>query len=1107
MRHLLGTLFIFVLLAASLSAQTFRGAINGTVTDPSGAVVTGASVRATNTGTGVTLNAVTTSSGEFSFQDLPLGTYKISVTASGFQPADFDNVSVTAGSAYTLPVKMRVGSSTTAVEVSAAALTLDTTSSSQDNTLPTETVQDVPMNGRDFTQLIAVQPGYSGYSVGGFGSLNGTRANQMNWQIDGVDNNDFWHNIPAVNQGGVSGIAGVVMPLDAIDEFASQSASAAEGGRNAGGIVNVVLKSGTNQIHGSAYYYNRNTSLGAATPFFDPAALQAAGLPSGKPPLRNENYGFSLGGPIVKDKTFWFITFEKQKYTIGLSGLNTEPSQPYFAEAAAILANTGNVYGSYAPVAQSTISQQMEANFWPSYISNLPAQTGNYFATNPSTGYSYNGVIKFDHNFTEKHHLSARWFGGQGSQTAPLGGSAALATASSNLSYYFEKAPLHVYNYAVTFNSALTPRMTNQILFGVNYFNQVFSDANNTFDTHSYGLYLSPDATIHGQPILGAPNVIISGFEQVGITPPEGRNDITGMLSDIVSYNFGKHQMRFGGEFRQGRVDEFYFRHSLGKFTFDGTQGPWASGAATCNAACLALDPNAVALADFLAGDVSQSSITVGNAERAVLVNGFNFFGQDTWQAAPRLTVNLGLRWDYFGPLHDGKKDLAVFIPGQGLVVQGSGINSIFPPDHKAVAPRLGFAYQPGASKDTVIRGSFGMHYDQINMNPFLDFRPPNNADGLEDNPAGISPVSVYALNNYTWQPNTYIFPGVQTCPTLNCLAQTTQAFDVFSVNQHFRTPYFLEYSLNIQEGLGNVAVWQVGYVGTQGRRLSIMQDINSDGHLDSQYPNIGAVNQLSSIGTSNYNALQTTLRLRSWHGVNASFAYTWGHTLDEISEYRGALADSATNLSIDYGNGDFDTRNNFSGVLTWDIPGSSHGPKWLSHGWAVNSLFTFHSGQPTDEVLLGLSRIGDPFAGVSHSFQKDVNGFTGEQWWNPASFCSPGVGSCPTGPFNGGNLARNQFAGPPFRDLDLSVTKNISITERVKAQFRVEMFNLFNYKNLASGVGAVGTSCNPNATTGVCQPGNGFGQVTDTIGDFNGAPGIGPGEAFNTQLALKIIF
>ena len=197
----------------------------------------GAKVTAVHQATQSRTETTTNADGNFVFPSLQAGLYTVSVEAKGFRTAVVDKVEVTAGGAYTLPVKLTTGAAgTTVVEVSAAALTLDTTTAAQDNILTTEAVQDVPMNGRDFTQFAAVQPGYGGYSVGGFGSLNGTRANQMNWQIDGVDNNDFWHNIPAVNQGGVSGIAGTIMPLDAIDEFAAQTQSNAEGGRNAGGI-------------------------------------------------------------------------------------------------------------------------------------------------------------------------------------------------------------------------------------------------------------------------------------------------------------------------------------------------------------------------------------------------------------------------------------------------------------------------------------------------------------------------------------------------------------------------------------------------------------------------------------------------------------------------------------------------------------------------------------------------------------------------------------------------------------------------------------------------------------------------------------------------------
>jgi len=262
------TAILLALIALVGHAQTFRGAITGSVTDPSGAVIPNAQVKATESSTGIDHSTISTSDGQFSFQDLSLGFYKVTVTAAGFPPYTVDKVEVVAGTIYNLPIKLSMQQQSTTVEVSAAALTLDTTTQTQNTTISSEIVQDVPLNGRDFTQLIALAPGYSGYSVGGYGSLNGTRPNQMNWQIDGVDNNDFWHNIPAVNQGGVSGIAGVVMPVDAVDEFSAQTQSGAEAGRNAGGTVNLVLKSGGNRINGSAYFYWRNEVFSDPSPFF-----------------------------------------------------------------------------------------------------------------------------------------------------------------------------------------------------------------------------------------------------------------------------------------------------------------------------------------------------------------------------------------------------------------------------------------------------------------------------------------------------------------------------------------------------------------------------------------------------------------------------------------------------------------------------------------------------------------------------------------------------------------------------------------------------------------------------------------------------------------------
>lgn len=1118
LRRLAETILILALMGTLLEAQTFRGALNGAVTDPSGAVVPHANVQATDNDTGVAHTTVTTTDGQFSFQDLPLGTYKITVSASGFPPVTVDKVQVTAGSIYTLPVKLSLEKQEVVVEVSAAALTVDTTTPTQTMTIPSNVVQNTPLNGRDFTQLISVEPGFGGYNVGGFGSLNGTRPNQMNWQIDGVDNNDFWHNIPAVNQGGVSGIAGIILPIDSIEEFSAQTHSGPEAGRNAGGTVNLVSKSGTNTLHGSAYYFNRNEFYAAASPFFIASATHPKA-----PPLRNQNWGGSIGGPILKDKTFYFLSFEKQNYLIGLSGLATEPSDAWIANALNVLNNPGGKYGSYTPVPESTLSANLIGpnGFWPrNLIGGLPGTINNFFSPIASTGYSYNGVFKIDHNFSDKEHLSARWFGGQGNQEAPLGGSPALGTASSNLQYYFEVAPIHVYNYSVVLNSVVTSRLSNQLLVGVNYFNQIFHDFNNSFNTKDLGLYLSPDATIHGQPILGAPNIKITGFEQTGLTPPEGRNDITGHLTDIVSYIRGKHQFRFGGEFRQARVNEFYHRRGTGKFTFDGTQGPWASNTT--------LDSNTKALADFLAGDVSTSTIAVGDPERFVRVNAYNLYFQDAWQTTRKLNLNFGMRYEYFGPLYSTKKDLAVFVPGRGLLVQGNGIDSIFPPDRNNFAPRVGFAYRPRENGSLVVRGSLGVFYDQINMNPFLDFRPPiTAAQGLQGNPVGPHAVSTYTKDNYNWQAiqagGASIFPGVITCADPLCTG--TPGFNVFSVNQNFRTPYFYNYNLQVEHALGSTAVFQIGYVGSEGRKLNIVTNINQNNN----FPNFGSILQLNSVGTSNYNALQTTFRTRSWHGLTSQFAYTWAHALDEVSEYRAVIADDAFNIKRDYGAGDFDTRHLFTINFTYDVPRASWATgwsKWLANDWQVASVMNWHTGQPYDETLSYLNLVGDPFAGLDHKFSA-ANG--GTLWVNPTAFCDPNATISPTSTMTDpgcpgsalGNLSRNKFYGPGFGSVDLSVFKSFPITERVKIRLQADMFNLFNRINLASGVGSVAVggvnspnynTCAEDFTTHRCAAPTspaytGFGLVSDTIGDFNGAPGLGPGEQFNMQLGIKIIF
>jgi outer membrane receptor protein involved in Fe transport len=1074
----------FAAFLAPLShAQTFRGGMNGMVTDQSGAVVPAAQVTATDTATGVEHTTVTSSGGEYSFPDLPLSSYTVTAVAPGFQKVQVNKVEIKAGSIYSLPIKLSVAQTATTIEVSAAALTLDPTSTTQTTVIASKVLQDTPLNGRDFTQLIVLSPGFSNSGAGGYGSLNGTRANQINWQIDGIDNNDLWHNIPAVNQGGVSGIAGIILPIDAVDQFSAQTQASPESGRNPGGSVNLSLKSGTNQLHGTAYYFNRNEFFGATNPFTAPV----------KQEVRNYNWGFSVGGPILRDKLFWFATFEKQRFTIGVPDQSTQPSQPWQAAAVATLAKFN------VPV--NPVSTAMLATLWPaSATGNLPQASPNYTSTDPEYGYSYNGLAKVDYTINDRNSLSAHWFAGQGNQVAPVG---------SSLKYYYEVAPIHVQNYALVYNHVFTPTITNQVLAGVNYFNQVFNDFNNSFDMASLGL-------VTGSSLSGAANIKITGFDPIGLTPPEGRNDITGHLTDDLNWTVGKHTFKFGGEFRQAQLDEFYKRHALGSFTFDGSVGPdpnaptpipWNSGNARVDA-----------LADFMAGNVKTSSIALGNPDRQVFVNTFAIFAQDSWQLSPKLNVNYGLRYDYEGPLHNQWKNLSVFRPNLGGVVyQGNQISSLYDPSWTNFSPRVGFSYQ--ATPQTVLRAGVGLYFDTPNLNPFLDNRPGNGApNGVEGNP-GVGPDSVTTAtrSGYTIQQGVNVFP--------TSLASNS----IFSIAKNFVPSHNLNYNVQLEQSLTNKIVAQIGYVGSEGRHLLSIRDINqaalNSGNLTnppqgsyvpgtsvfcpsgfsiqncsrpyfSQFPDFTFINEIQSIGTSNYNSLQATLRVANYHGLTAQTAYTWSHSFDEVTAYRGALPQDSFNFKGDYGPSDFDVHNTVVALITYDVPGAQ---KWkrLTNGWQLNSLMTFHGGLPfsvyssadtsgTDDgnqradIVPGV----DPYAGYR-------KGKVGANWLNPNAFADAAPGTW-------GNSRRNAYYGPGYSDVDFSVFKNTPIGERVTTQFRVEMYNLFNRTNYAPPLNG---SFNPSYTQD-----NALNLFT-TIGSFNGAPGIGAGEPFNTQLALKITF
>jgi len=1093
-------LSLLLLLSIPALAQTFRGSINGTITDSTGAVVPGAKITATDIATSAVRETISSGAGEFSFADLPLDTYTVKVEATGFQSTEVTGVQVLAGKIYTLPVKLSVAQQASTVEVSADALSLDTTTITQTTTLDGKALQNVPLNGRDFTQLLGTSASFAGYNNSG--SVNGTRGNQINYTINGTDNNDLYLNVDAVNQGGISGIAGVVYPIDALDEYSLQTTGNSESGRSPGGNLNVTTKSGTNHFHGDAYYYNRNEALAVASPFTAP----------GHPalPLRNQNYGASVGGPLLRNHTFLFLLFEEQKFLIGEANSTTEPSHAYQTAALAEL--------SKYHVQPSQVSQAILSTLWdPSVITGLPDGPGNYFTSAPQSGYSHNVVAHLDHNFSDRSHISAIWYFGQGYAAAP-----SCVFVCGYLPEYFQEVPSHIQNFNTVWNYSISPNLTNQLAAGANFFTQAFSDANHSQNP------LTLAGLNTGATLSGAPQIAINGFDSIGVTPTSGRNDISGQIADTLSWTVGKHQFRFGAEFRRAYIDLYYNWGGRGAFNF-GTGpcvlGPWvADGPAdpTCDNGKgngSVADSNILNLADFLAGYAYTSNITLGTQERFIYTHTGSLFAQDSWQVTPKLNINLGLRYDYQQPFYTNDPNTSVFDPNNGgLVVAGGGKGTpdyIYNSNKINLSPRVGLSYQ--LFDHTVVRANYGIYFDQPAGQAFYgNIGIPNGgAGGANNNPAGSQPnysivngASVDANGNpipvWTYNQTTPIFTPADGTPT------GSNIVSIYSVSRNFKTPYVNLFGLNIEQGLGHAWLLNVGFVGSTSRHNLVLQDINQSAlGLDTntaaqqasrpyfnQYPNFGIINQINSASSSSYNALQITLKSNTWHGLTSQFAYAWSHNLDDSSQFNSLPQDSS-NLSGDYGNANSDIRNHFSAYLNYAIPTLAYGPKLLTRGWEVNGILKFQNGEPVN-VLTGQDNSGTaegedratitgPALTGSEKVQSTTNGIVA-QYLNPSSFTVPAYGSY-------GNLGRNQVIGPGFGDVDLALLKNTPLyKERVTAQFRVEMFNVLNRVNLAQPLNNLGY-------------GGLFGASTSTIGVSYGAPGIGSGEPYNTQLALKIIF
>src|SRR5277367_3756013 len=731
MRTISRVLVLSFLLAAlsafTLNAQTFRGTLLGTVTDATGAVIPGAAISVKNMDTGIERTTASNSDGAFTVPELPVGRYSASVTMTGFNPYQADGLEVTVGSQVNLNIVLQTGSQKEEVIVSGNALQVETTSNTLGETLTTQDVKNLPINGRDYTKLIYLSPGVSGSpdqisdSPGSFGafSVNGARGRSNNFLLDGTDMNDGYRNDPALNEPGVFGAPATILPIDAVSELRVLSNFEAEYGRSAGAVINIVTKSGTNAIHGSGFDFFRNTDLNARN-YFNSTVNQDTGGPNPQDPFHDNQFGGALGGPIVKDKTFFYVDYEGVREAGAESLLACVPTTVDIANATAAIGGTVN------PVIASLLSS---GKAWPtpniggSCITapgDLVSQTFNADNTSLSTRFSNrvdSAIVKIDDQVNATNLLTGRYYIGDSTQLFPL-----ALTGGGSVPNYDTLTPTRVQLIAVSFVSTISPSATSEVRVGWNRFAEGFFPQDRSFNPSSIGLDNTSFSSSGLDPYnFGLPVVEVGPFAQLGSSEsvPRQRVDTNWHYIDNISWKHGKHDIKFGYEFRRTSISQIFNEQARGSLEFN-------------------------SLDSFLEGipDGGGSQVS-GNTNRNSFENSHAAYFQDSYRWKRNFTFNFGLRYDYFGIVQDKQGNFTNIDPNTGaLILVGEG--RLYQPDYNNWAPRVSVAWDVSGDGKTVVRAGYGVFYDALSQDVFEGHLPFNSGfdPGPEYNGFGPNPIS-----------------------------------------------------------------------------------------------------------------------------------------------------------------------------------------------------------------------------------------------------------------------------------------------------------------------------------------------------------------------------
>lgn len=1008
---LIATLCIFASVSAGLSQST-TGTILGTVKDQSGGVLPGVSVTVKNTDTGATREVVTDDGGRYKATALTLGNYTAEAGLAGFQTEVRSGIKLTIGREAQVDFTLGVGEISEKVQVTGDAPIVETTNTAITALVDDKTIRDLPLNGRSFSDLVTLQMGAvpqvlgAKSSASGFGlkiSVSGARPSENSFLLDGNFVNDALNNTPA-------GATGYFLGVETLREFTVMSNTfSAEYGQSAGAIVNAVTKSGTNELHGSAFYFHRNSALDARN-FFDRNTRDPLNR-SNPPPFRRHQFGGVIGGPIIKNKTFFFGGYEGLREFLATTQVATTLTAGIRSQAVPGIVP----YLVLFPLPNGQI---------------LSSQTGEYLFPSPKTSREHNFVNKIDHTFSDKDSMFVRYTFDDADVLLPgLNFREGLQTRAQYITVEEKKV--------------MSAALLNVARFGFNR-SSISDDDHPQLDVTKLSLVPSAFSAIPSLGLGQLGNFGVTGTSIPGLgngsAVPRVYHFNLFEYSDTLSYLKGAHSFKFGADIKRVQSNLVSPQRLYGTITFN-------------------------SIADFLAGNlgVFQYVKPGSDAIRGIRFTAMGFFAQDDIRVSNKLTVNLGLRYEpstehsevngkmanLRDPLHDAT-----------LTVGPLFLN----PTKKNWAPRVGIAWDPFGDGKTSIRAGFGIFYN-IQMSELdritATSNPPFTVVSAFNGPARFP----FNFND--------ILSGAQpTAPALE------------TIDYHAKQPYRLQYNLNIQREIVKDTSLTIGYVGARGIHLfRPIGNINQalpiappDNSRPYPYffpvgarpanPNFGPVVYRVTDADSYYNSFQLNLNKRFSHGFQVQGAYTFSKSIDDSSkQIRGPgetsnVADGMNpfDARADRGLSEFDSTHHASINYTYDLPGQ--GMQGMAGkvvgGWQVGGIMTFGSGLPFN-VLAGYDTCrclngASGGAGGTNNTRPDLapgannNPVLGgpDKYFDPSVFLAP-----PTGYY--GNLGRNTLRIPGVADVDFSLTKKTAINEKVSAQFRAEIFNIFNRANFGA--------------------------------------------------------